>query len=265
MDKRARWQHRKILALVLGCLVLAAGAVQVYRMIAAWAGRTYEITSFVLVAHNVDDATVSLIGEWLRAKKELGDFKAPVYADLHAELVATFPLIARSAWSRFVPECLTCTVEGARPRFFVNKRFVVGDNGVLYPVRFFPEASAGLPRIVIAEEWLSPQTFDQPYACLAQLPDQFFAVFNSTYHNPNMIVVWPKESLDLPHHCVCIVDQRTVSILPDTVTLMGLCQGLKEDGEYRADDTLCLFDFRFPGTVIRKCVTPKEGLALQRV
>jgi len=265
VNKRARWQHRRILAFVLGCMVLTACAVQAYRVLAAWATRTYAVTSFVLVAHDVDDDTVRLIGEWLREKKERGDFQDPLYADLHAELVAQFPLVARTSWSRATPEVLTCTVFGAQPVFFINKRYVVGDNGALYPAALFPQASLVLPRIVVAEEWLTPASFCQPYEFLISLTPAFLHAFNSTYHNPNMIVVWPKEALDLPHHCVCIVDQRTVSVLPDTVTLMGLCQGLKEDGEYRVDDALCLFDFRFPGTVIRKCVTPKEGLALQRV
>ncbi len=265
MNKRARWQHRKILALVLGCLVLAVGAVQVYRVFAVWAARTYAITSFVVVAHHVDDNTVSLIGEWLKAKKTLGDLQNPVYVDLHNELVAAFPLIAKTSWSRMVPECLTCTVEGAQARFFVNKRYIIGDNGVLYPVRLFPQISVTLPRIVIADEWLASEALCQPYSFLMQFSPAFFNVFNVTYHNPNMIVIWPKEALDLPHHCVCIVDQRTVSLLPDTVTLMSLCQGLKEDGEQRGDNAFCLFDFRFSGTVIRKCVTHKEGLALQRV
>jgi len=265
VNKRARWQHRKLLALFVGCMVLAAGAVRAYRLLASWADRTYAVTSYVLVAHNLDDATSTLIGEWLTAKKEQGAFRTPSYADLHAELVAKFPLVARTSWSRFVPECLTCTVEGAQPLFFIHKRLVAGDNGLLYSVDSFPHALLTIPHIFIAEEWLSPDAFSEPYRFLRGLPSSFLSVFNITYHNPNMIVVWPKEALDLPHHCVCIIDQRTVSVLPDTVTLMGLCQGLKEEGAYAVDDALCIFDFRFPGTVIRKCVTPKEGLELQRV
>ena len=265
MNERARWKHRKVLNNVIVGIILLAAALQVYRQCAAWAASYYAVTSYVLVTQNLEHEEVQKIGNWLEKKNEAGAFKSPDYATLHAALIAEFPLVATSVWSRMVPECLTCTIRGAKPLFFVNTHYVAADNGALYKASLFPGITLTLPHVTIGREWLEQKYFAQPYRFFAERPASFLSVYEVAYKNPSMIVVWPKESLDLPHACVCIVDQRTVSLLPDTVALMSLCQGLKEESAHAVDDAVCVFDFRFPERVIRTSVTPKESIQLQRV
>ena len=247
-------------------VIAGAIAVQIYRIIAQWAEENYAVQSYVVMAQGLDDDTVTRIGNWLAVKKESGALRNPDYKVLHAELLAAFPLIASSSWSRLVPEWLNCRVVGAQPLFIVNDSYVAADNGRLYPQSFFPTMPRTEKKVTISREWLDEDVFEnQPYAFLTQLTPSFLSVYEVAYANPALIVVWPKESLDLPHHCVCIVDQRTVSLLPDTVVLMSLCQGLKDERDDADDDRVCLLDFRFPGRLIRKCITQKESIHLQRV
>lgn len=265
MDKRARWQHRKVLYAILGLIIGFFIVREVYYVVAAWARKTYAVQSYMLVTEGLEDDQSMRIGRWLEHKKEAGLLANPDYEALHTELLQKFPLVASTAWSRLVPEWLTCRVTGAQPLFVVNDLFVMGDNGKLYPRALFPHMSHTDEKVSISREWLEEEVFEQPYQFLMGLPEEFLKVYEVVYCNPSLVVVWPKESLDLPHPCVCIVDQRTVSLLPDTVTLMSLCQGLRDESDDAYDDSVCLFDFRFPGRVIRKCITQEESIHLQRV
>ncbi len=265
MNERARWRHRRTLYSIIVGLIVVGLSVHVYGRVAAWAYRHYAVTSYVVVSQNLDEATMSAVSDWFDEQKEAGRLAHPDYEKLNAELVHTFPLVGLTVWSRYNPTCLTCKMRGVEPVFRVNKYYVAGDNGRLYRNNMFSTLPSDLPRMRVNHSWLEADRFGQVYAFYRGLPAEFLKTYDCIYRDPHTVVVSPKASLDLPHRCVCLVDDRSVSLLPDMVALMSSCQVLRDDHRQPTDDTVCFFDFRFSGRVISKCITHQECAQLQRV
>ncbi|MDQ5890931.1 MAG: hypothetical protein QG604_805 [Candidatus Dependentiae bacterium] len=265
MNERARWRHRRTLYGIIIWLILCGIAMHLYTRVAAWASTHYAVTSHVLVYQQLDDDTVSDIGLWFDEQKKAGNLAHPDYVRLNAELLEVFPLIGATSWSRYNPTCLTCTMIGVSPAFAVNKHYIAGDNRRLYDAPMFITIPENLPQVRVNPLWLSGDRFPEVYTFIAGLPARFLSVFNCAYHDPHMVVISPKEALDLPHRCVCVVDGRSVSLVPDMVVLMSLCQVLQEDNKPSEEKSVCYFDFRFSGRVISKCITHRECVQLQRV
>jgi len=265
VNERARWRHRRTLYSIIVGLIFFGLFAHAYRRVATWAYRYYAVTSYVIVSQNLDDATTAGVKDWFDEQKEAGRLTHPDYEKLNTELVQHFPLVGLTFWSRYNPTCLTCKIIGVEPLFRVNKYYVAGNNGRLYRNSMFTALSPALPHMRVDPSWLDADRFAHVYSFYQALPKNFLATYDCAYHDPHTVVISPKESLDLPHRCVCLVDDRTVSLLPDMVSLMSQCQVLCERTKESAKDTVCFFDFRFSGRVISKCITHQECAQLQRV
>lgn len=258
MNERARWQQRHTLVSMIGIVLLCGMAWKAYHYTAQWARVRYAITSFTLVSQHVDTETARRMYEWLGLQQGMGKFIDPDYEHLTKMMVDTFPIVGRVSWSRYSPQSLSCSVYGVQPLCIINQQYVAGDNGKLYSIDLFTDGLRGIPELSVRRAWLDGAHFPQVYAFLSSLPRSFLALFDCVFHDPSLVVVTPKESLDLPHRCVCIIDTRSVSALPDTVTLMSMCQ---DD----AHDAVHSFDFRFPGPPLTRCITHKELMHLQKI
>lgn len=265
MNERARWQHKSLLfRLIIGFLG-AALFLAFYARVARLVYDHYAVTSFVVVGHNVDTASSDGIFAWLSDESTQGHLIHPDYTALTEELLKRFPLVGRVVWSRYNPRCLTCTVVAVQPVFMVNESLVAGDNGKLYKVSLFDAIPAELAHIRINPLWLTADRFAQVFSFFSRVPSSLLSAFQWSFKDPYLVSATPKAALDLPHRCICLVDERTVAGMPDTVDLMNRCQALKGDLEMGPGRAVCLFDFRFAGPVISKCITHKECMQLQRV
>jgi len=256
VNARARWRYRRVLysgtLSGLGILLVAF----CYLRIAAWAHNYYAVTRYVLVAHDIDQEVATKVSTWLDQLLHEGALAHPEYSALTHTLLDTAPLVGAVAWSRYNPTCLTCTITGVKPVFLVNDDLVAATNGRLYSTAVLDPGAAELPAVVVSKEWTEPEHFLTVFKFFTQLPGATVSMYNGVYHNPTMIVMTPKNDLDLPYRCVCIVDERSVTLLPDAVTLMGMCQ--------HREGHISLIDFRFSGRVIHKCITDKEYKHLLR-
>lgn len=257
MNERARWRHRKVLYSFLLMVVCGIGVVFSYLKLASWARSYYQVDSVVVVGPAVDEETVANISSWLTVLLQRGVLAKPQYDALTKSLLADFPLIGSVSWSRYKPSCLRCAVAPVKPVAIINDFYVAGDNGCLYEIGLFDSVPPTLPAFVVNNAWLSSELFSRVLSFFNAIPLALLSGYNVVYHDPYRIVMTPKNELDLPYRCVCIVDERSVTLVPDLVRLMSMCQ--------HAQEQIMLFDFRFSGSVITKCITHKEYLQLQRV
>ena len=265
MNERARWRNRRLFYGGIAALLMGIIGVHLFKVVARWAARHYEVTSYVLTTQGFDRDTVAQLTCWFDSKSESGAFKQPDYQSLQGALVKAFPLVGAVSWARYNPTCLSCTIIGVHPFFTINRSLVAGDNGVAYPKDLFKEDLDCLPHVQVNPLWLQGERFREVFSFFNRCPRSLLESFACTYHDPHMIVLAPKESLDLAHRCVCVVDGITVGQLPDLVALMGLCQALQDREPQREGAMVCYFDFRFPGEVMSKHISYKESLQLQRV
>jgi len=265
VNERARWRYRHILYSLLALLFIGFLVFQAEQRLTVWARETYGIKSYVLVTQGLDKTVQAEVAEWFDNQLQKGRLRNPDYTELMAEITRLFPLVGGASWARYNPETLTCQLNGVLPLWSINHSFVMGDNGRLYQESFFSERAAQLPHIHVNPSWLEGSRLQAVSVFLHSLSPGVLAAFACTYQNPHMIVLAPKDSLDLPHHCVCIVDDRTVQRLPDIATLMGLCMDAQEGQEGEAGGKVSCFDFRFSGRPIRESITPKECTYLQRI
>ena len=265
MNERARWQHKSLLfRLIIGFLG-AALFLALYARVARWAYDYYAVSSFVVVGNNVDSATTENIFSWLSDESAQGHLSHPDYVVLTEQLLKIFPLVGRVTWSRYNPRCLTCAVAAVRPVLLVNDGLVAGDNGKLYKASLFKQLPIDLPGIRVNPLWLTTDRFSQVFSFFCSVPASLLSAFHWSFKDPHLVSATPKAALDLPHSCICLVDGRTVADMPDIVDLMNRCQALKGNGETGPSRVVCLFDFRFTGPAIGKCITHKESMQLQRV
>ncbi len=257
MNERARWRHRRLLYSAIVSMIIGAGVLVGYYRVAAWASEYFAVTSYVVVAQQLDTQTVTELSEWLDNKMAEGSLRKPVCPVLTFELMNAFPLVGSVSWSRYNPVCLTCTVSGVRPALVVNEHFVAGTNGRLYSDAVLPVDRTQVPSVVISSEWVAQDHFSRPFTFFMNVAPAILQSYDCVYHNPSMVVMTPKTTLDLPYRCVCIVDERSVTLLPDMVELMSMCQ--------HRDGHISLLDFRFSGRIVNKCITHKECKNLQRV
>ena len=257
MNERARWRHRRLLYSGLVTDVVGACIVFCYFQLAAWARNYYSVDSFVVVCNGVDEEKAAQVSHWLTGLLKSGQLSQPSYAALTQSLLRDFPLIGKVSWSRYNPSCLTCTVAPVAPVFRINNEYVAATNGCVYHRSLFDELSDSLPAITVNESWLASQRFARVYTFIMSIPASVFSAYDCVYHDPYRVVMTPKNDLDLPYRCVCVVDERSVTLLPDVVELMSRCQDKEEH--------VVVFDFRFSGSVITKCITHKQYTQLQRV
>lgn len=265
MNERARWRNRRTFYGIILVLFAVAVSWQLFKLLGEWARQRYEVTSYALTTEGLDRDTVTRLVAWFDQKQAAGDFKQPDYRSLQGALVQEFPLVGVASWARYNPTCLSCTLSGVRPFFTINRAFVAGENGLLYRKDLFKEDLDGVPHVHVNPLWLTSERFNDVFSFFNRASRSLLETFACTYHDPHMVVLAPKESLDLPHRCVCIVDATTVGQLPDLVALMGLCQALTEGQSARENTMVCYLDFRFPGGLISKHITYKESLQLQRI
>jgi hypothetical protein len=112
-------------------------------------------------------------------------------------LQKNFPAIKKITYEYQPPKTILFHLEGTKPTCLVNENLVIGDQAVvLDQSNFCPEALAGLPKIVINQQWLANKiVLPSLYTLLHRLSPEQWARFRFTYHAPWLIEAVPLKSI----------------------------------------------------------------------
>lgn len=249
--------------MVLG---VAIGGWWCYQQFVQWATARYGITQIHLSYTDVYDENLSArIEYWFEQHKEDKSLITQPRSELIRELMEAFPLIRGVSWGTYLPGHLHCTVTGVRPTFMINRQYVAGNNGQLYTRRDFASYQEQMPVLNISKNWLNASAFASVHKFFSQLPAGLLRTYHMYYHDPYTIALVPVNFTELPHRCVCLVDENSAARVRSIDELMELCVDLKTRTQPKVKEPICFFDFRFEDRIISRVIPRSEFDQLQRV
>lgn len=264
MNERARWRHRRIVMVCVAAIALGGAGWWGYQQFAHWVTIYYGIEKVELSYNDVfDDRLVEDVDTWMSDKKETGQLQTKSRKVLANELLQAFPLIRNVSWATYIPGYLHCTVTGVQPTFHINNKHVAGNNGKLYDKQDFCNYPHEIPELHISSHWLTKAVFGGVHQFFAELPKGLLTTYHIYYHDPYTIAMVPVDT-ELPHRCVCMVDEKSASRVRTMDELMALSVDLKERLQPKKE-AISYFDFRFADRIISKAIGRGEFIQLQRV
>jgi len=263
---QVNWRVMRNVLIVAG---ICAGMLAIwcgYRAAAHWYTITFGVKRVAVAYDDIcQKGLIKKIDEWFVTTHKTGRLRSESREVLTKEIIKTFPVVKRVSWATYLPGQLHCRVTGVRPTFYINKKYVAGNNGKLYKPSDFSVDKGTVPHITISKDWLTTNVFSSVHSFFEKLPKHLYSSYHITYHDPYSIALAPVGNDALPHRCICLVDEQSVPRLCIPNELMQLCQDLKKRSkDKQVNKKICLFDFRFDNRIISKLITQREYSELQR-
>jgi hypothetical protein len=150
--------------------------------------------------------------------------------DCMAYMQQAFPVIKSITFSYTPPHAMHAAITGTVPKFFVNEKYVLGDQSQLFAPELFSEVDCSQLLPITINEALIKQNFQlvkRTHKFIQTIPDTMFKTYAIAYNTP-----WNIELV--PHRAICktniITDEKHFNLQASYEAISGIFQDLCTKG-----------------------------------
>jgi hypothetical protein len=147
-----------------------------------------------------------------------------------AHLQEAFPVIKSITFSYTPPHAMHAAIEGTVPKFFINGKYILGNQPRLFAPEFFAEVDCSKLLPVSINENLIKSNLKLSARInkfVQAIPEAMFKTYAISYNTPSSIEL-------IPHHAICnaniITDEKHFSLQAGYDAISGIFQDLCNKG-----------------------------------